>query len=256
LLPTPVTFFPAWWHKRKHYTHGGAEPTIVFDVVTRNGGRQPVPLTVHFGSQWVILQRSFVEWLVRDLATTDSLACLYRDYLIDRGYLMTDETFIPSLLMCTDDFAHTLPQTDYNGYLLWKNGTPSLITDIRFERMDEHFPTSSGYMWRQQRYDVPEGSVADVPRAWGPYYLGVYDLAGIRESGALFTRKVSIHIDHNLLNILPVNDTADIPYIQWPWHVKLTEKPDWSRFLEPINKNDNEGGNGVDEGEEEEEEEL
>ena len=64
----------------------------------------------------------------------------------------------------------------------------------------------------------------------GPYYLGVYDLANIRDSGAIFIRKVTKAIDPNLLHLLPVNSRDQIPHIQWPKEVNITDKPDWGRF--------------------------
>ncbi len=66
----------------------------------------------------------------------------------------------------------------------------------------------------------------------GPYYLGVYDLANIKKSGALFIRKVADELDPNLRNILPVNNKDEIPHIQWPEEVKISEKIDWETFLE------------------------
>ena len=53
-------------------------------------------------------------------------------------------------------------------------------------------------------------------RAWGPYYLGTYDLKDIKDSGALFIRKVSPLVDANILHILPVDDHSLIPDISWP----------------------------------------
>ena len=64
----------------------------------------------------------------------------------------------------------------------------------------------------------------------GPYYLGVYDLANIRDSGAIFIRKVTKAIDHNILHLLPVNSRDEIPYIQWPKEINIINKPDWGRF--------------------------
>jgi hypothetical protein len=61
----------------------------------------------------------------------------------------------------------------------------------------------------------------------GPYYLGVYDLASIKDSGALFIRKVAEEIDSNIFKILPVNDRDEIPHIEWPKEVKVSEKIDW-----------------------------
>ena len=65
----------------------------------------------------------------------------------------------------------------------------------------------------------------------GPYYLGVYDLANIKETGALFIRKVAKEVDPNLFQIFPVERREDIPDIQWPEEVKINEKIDWKSLL-------------------------
>ena len=43
---------------------------------------------------------------------------------------------------------------------------------IRYERMDEHVPTSKGYFPTEQRYEVPASSGVAEPKPWGPYFLG------------------------------------------------------------------------------------
>lgn len=95
--------------------------------------------------------------------------------------------------------------------------------------MDEHYPTAFGLFPSDQRYDVPESSEADKPRVWGPYFLGVYDLANIIDHGALFIRKVSVTLDPNIVRLLPVQDWSELPYIGWPDEVLLTEKPNWEK---------------------------
>jgi hypothetical protein len=236
LLPSSVYIFPSWWHKRAHYTRQDTEPDPVFDFTTANGTHQRKTVITHFGSQWVILQANFCTWLVRELQRVDSLPSLFRDYLIASGKLMTDETFIPTILMHSDEFKDSLPSVlddpnvQEDGELLWKNGSTSGITSIRYERMDEHTPSAFGYFAAQQRYRVPASSQElEEPRPWGPYFLGVYDLANIRESGALFIRKVSEHVDPNLLHLLPVERSEDIPPIQWPEEVAISDKPDWEK---------------------------
>jgi hypothetical protein len=153
---------------------------------------------------------------------------------------MTDETFIPTVLMYSG-FAipstTTIQSTGKDGrherpLLLWANGTASDITDVRYERMDEHYPTSYGAFPEYQRYQVPDEllETVDQPRVWGPYFLGVYDLGAIRQSGALFTRKVSAWVDANLVRLLPVGNKQEIPEIYWPkmFPISVTKMPDWS----------------------------
>jgi hypothetical protein len=58
----------------------------------------------------------------------------------------------------------------------------------------------------------------------GPYFLGAYDLGAIRDSGALFVRKVSRTVDENLVRMLPVKRNGDeertewemLPELRWP----------------------------------------
>jgi len=103
----------------------------------------------------------------------------------------------------------------------------SLFLTIRYERMDEHMPTAFGECPTEQRYEVPESSLADTPKVWGPYFLGVYDLANIKESGALFVRKVSVHVDRNIVDMLPVENIDELPSISWPNELQISESPDF-----------------------------
>ena len=58
--------------------------------------------------------------------------------------------------------------------------------------------------------------------------MGIYDLAAIRDSGALFLRKVSRHVDPNLNILLPVDAPYQIPPIGWPaGGVQASVVPDW-----------------------------
>jgi hypothetical protein len=144
---------------------------------------QQKTVVTHFGSQWVILQAPFCRWLLRQLDDPRSWVSQFRDHLIQSEKLMTDETFIASVLVHAEEFKDTLPRTDgETGELLFANGTASGITDVRYERMDEHYPTAFGAFPVTQRYDVPASARLDPPRVWGPYFLGVYDLAAIRRT--------------------------------------------------------------------------
>jgi hypothetical protein len=59
--------------------------------------------------------------------------------------------------------------------------------------------------------------------------LGVYDLAKIIDSGALFIRKVSMTVDPNIVRLLPVRDWSELPYIGWPNEIKIADKPNWEK---------------------------
>jgi hypothetical protein len=116
LLPTNVYIFPEHWHKRAHYTnHPPGDPVIGY--VDDDGKEQEIRLVTHFGSQWMALQPDFVDYLVTSLQRPDSLPSRYKDELIRTKRLMTDETFIPTLLMHVHPFNETLPVVNENGTL-------------------------------------------------------------------------------------------------------------------------------------------
>jgi hypothetical protein len=164
LIPTPITAFPKTWHKRKHYSSNPANLEYVDDdgVLHRN-----VTITIYFGSQWMSLTPQWCEFLVRQMDRPDSLPSRFRSYLKRAGKLMADETFIPTMLMRF--FPETVPTVD-SDHFLDRDGVRMYA--IRYERMDEHVPTSSGYYPTVQRYEVPTSSGVDSPRIWGPYFLG------------------------------------------------------------------------------------
>eukprot|EP00559_Dactyliosolen_fragilissimus_P009976 CAMPEP_0184858702 /NCGR_PEP_ID=MMETSP0580-20130426/3789_1 /TAXON_ID=1118495 /ORGANISM="Dactyliosolen fragilissimus" /LENGTH=340 /DNA_ID=CAMNT_0027355001 /DNA_START=527 /DNA_END=1549 /DNA_ORIENTATION=+ len=229
LLPTNILLFPKSWHKREHYT---TNPSGDYFEITyteegdsdTEGSTKTKRIEIHFGSQWVILEPKFVNYLVTSLRRKNSLPSMFKKELITRRKGITDEVFIPTLLVHLEEFQHTLPVLTDDGYL---QKMPQ-IRDIRYERMDEHSPTAFGdVMSKKQRYEVHKESGVENSKPWGPYYLGVYDLADIALSGALFIRKVSADIDKNLMNIFPVEDVDQIPFIEWPNHVKVSDRPSW-----------------------------
>ena len=230
LIPTPITHFPESWHKRSHYSKHPAS----LDYTDQNGTTyHNVTLTTHFGSQWMMLLPDWCEYLVNELKRPDSLPSQFRDYLIATRKLMTDETFIPTLIMHLRP--ETIPRVDKDYRLVTPhNDEEALSMDIysvRYERMDEHAPSSTGWFPIEQRYEVPKSSGIEIPKPWGPYFLGVYDLANIRQSGALFIRKVATGVDHNLFLILPVERPRNIPPIAWPREVQLSPVPNWKKKL-------------------------
>lgn len=70
----------------------------------------------------------------------------------------------------------------------------------------------------------------------GPFYLGVYDLASVKKSGAIFIRKVTKSVDPNLYHIFPVNELNEIPLIDWPHEVLIGKKPDWGEYKEHVRR--------------------
>jgi hypothetical protein len=230
LVPTNVKTFPLAWHKRKHYeSHGDFDITYI----SEGGLKKSETLEIHFGSQWMILTPDFVRYLASALRREDSLPSIFKNELIARERLMSDETFIPTILAHHTEFRETMPKLEKDGSLaLGPMGLGMKIESIRYERMDENMPDAYGNVVHVQRYDVPKSSTANVPRKWGPYFLGIYDLGNIKKSGALFIRKVAKDVDPNIFNILPVSHSDEIPPIHWPREVKLSEKIDWEPILE------------------------
>lgn len=230
LVPTNINIFPPTWHKRKHYEQHG-DFTISF---INNGVKKKEKLVIYFGSQWMILTPDFVKYIVTSLQDKDSLASKFKDELIARRVLMSDETFIPTLLANHPSFSQTIPILEKGEKLTIESSQMTLsIQSVRYERMDENIPDAFGNVVNDQRYQVPDSAIdVDIPREWGPYYLGVYDLGCIKDSGALFVRKVSRTIDPNLHHILPVTKPEQIPTIRWPSEVKISEKINWEPILE------------------------
>jgi hypothetical protein len=118
--------------------------------------------------------------------------------------------------------------------------------------MDENAPNAyNKYTSSSSLYDIPPkfGNVTDgegPAKPWGPYFLGVYDLGAIRDSGALFVRKVSWTVDSNLVRMLPVRrmrsssgsssseeteklEWDELPNLRWPeLGVKIHDPFVWS----------------------------
>ena len=130
LRPTNIYDFPASWHKRAHYSHHrngtrhDADLHIRYcdtdddgnndDDCTRSSFSSFTTTTsqkivIHFGSQWMMLTPSFVKYLVQSLNNQNSLPSMLKRELIRSGKLMTDETFIPTIISNHDAFKDTLP---------------------------------------------------------------------------------------------------------------------------------------------------
>ncbi|GMH49385.1 hypothetical protein TrRE_jg7277, partial [Triparma retinervis] len=101
-LPTRSDYFPEGWHKRTAY----AQP-IELDYV-RDGKNVSKGIHCYFGSQWMMLEPDFVYYIGESMRDEGSLAnSLKRAYLRERR-VVTDETFLPSLLMESGRFNGTL----------------------------------------------------------------------------------------------------------------------------------------------------
>ena len=115
LVPTHIYHFPIGWHKREaHSTRPRGHPVVRF--INDVGIEEEATIPTYFGSQWVILTRQFVEYLASSLQRKDSLVSQYRDEVISLERVVTDETFIPSLVMYLAK--DTIPKVNGNGHLL------------------------------------------------------------------------------------------------------------------------------------------
>ena len=222
LHPTSIYHFPEHWMKRAHYFQHDIPKSLSYQ---QDGiWRQDAKVTIYFGSQWMALRYDFVEYVVRSMEHPNGLGNVLMETLIDTEVLMTDETFFATLLM-NSRFNTTIPKLNKDGSI----ETMSTMKHLRYERMDENNVNPWGeYRSSDSLYDVPPrfGNATDgegAARPWGPYFLGVYDLGAIKDSGALFVRKVSRTVDENLVRMLPVERIEDydsewemIPDIRWP----------------------------------------
>jgi hypothetical protein len=165
LLPTHITYFPKDWHKRAHYSKN---PPTNLEYVDPNGVlHHNASIEIYFGSQWMTLTKEVCGFLIKELHRPDSLPSVFRDWLINTKKLMADETFFSTMVV--KYFSHTLPELTDDYYL---NSTEVKMDAIRYERMDEHVPSSRGWFPTEQRYDVPVSMGVEQPRPWGPYFLG------------------------------------------------------------------------------------
>jgi len=171
----------------------------------------PQTSLMHYsGSQWIMVSRAFAQFAVESLDEPASVATRFRTMHLARqskkAKLMPDENFFQTVLMGSPEFRRTCPPRALgrpHGTAHAFNMTASL-----FLRMDEHYP----WNWGTQRFESDVHST----RRWGPYYLGVFDLRAIRQSGALFIRRVSRNVEPNILHLLPADSHAAIPDIGWP----------------------------------------
>ncbi len=275
LYPTHWKKFPHW-NKRAYYASDG--PYLISYVDRISLGVKDTKINedeytneeiklesktdnvdIYFGSQWMMLSPTFVEYIATSLSRHDSFPSRLKEEFIRRKVKMTDETFIPTVLMHHSSFRHTLPHVVEHGHdkdndedstSSHNRGddgrtTPSIaggvvqytnIRSIRYERMDEDKPNVLGNVISNQRYDVPKSlrnaGKVDIPKVWGPYYLGVYDLGDIMDSGALFIRKVNKDVDPNMVQIFPVSDRDEVPSIYWPSEIEVSKKVDWESWRE------------------------
>ncbi|KAL7535969.1 hypothetical protein ACHAXR_006838 [Thalassiosira sp. AJA248-18] len=227
LVPTSIFDFPKHTMKRSHYFQHDIPKTLSYLDFVTGKWKNDAETTIYFGSQWMALTHDFVEYVIRSMDHPNGLGNALKETLIKTKVLMTDETFFATMLMNTPAFKDTIPEINGDGAL---ESYPSMYS-LRYERMDENAPNAWGkYTSSDPLYDIPTkfGTATDgegPARPWGPYFLGTYDLGSIRDSGALFVRKVSWTIDKNLIRMLPVKMSSDIkrklewddlPDFRWP----------------------------------------
>ena len=216
LRPTARSEFGDGWHKKQAY------PSPMVEAIPT--------MEAHYGSQWMLLHRNFVNLVIEQLSDPKAPGSVLRDWF---KYAMIhvdgvgkvrphipDETFFPTLLMFSNNQTAPYPIEIYESCYSGGDTKKKLLKTAFFIRMDEHYPWSSS----KQRYVAP--ALDKKARPWGPYYLGAYDLKDIRDFGAFFIRKVSDDVDPTLFSVLPVDDHDMIPPIAWPPHgnLALSEK--------------------------------
>ncbi|KAL3798702.1 hypothetical protein HJC23_004453 [Cyclotella cryptica] len=226
LLPTSIYHFPKHWMKRAHYFQHEIPKQFTYLDLLLGEWKQDVDVAIYFGSQWMALTHEFVEYVVRSMDHPNGFGNVLMETFLRTEVLMTDETFFATLLMNSPAFRDTIPKLNADGAL---EKFPTL-RHLRYERMDENNPNPWGkYHSNNPLYDIPPkfGEATDgegAAKPWGPYFLGVYDLGAIRDSGALFVRKVSRTVDENLVRMLPVErrdgeertEWELLPDIRWP----------------------------------------
>ena len=266
LLPTSIYHFPKGTMKRSHYFQHNIPKTLSYIDDTTGQWKEDVETPIYFGSQWMALTHDFVEYVIRSMDHPNGLGNVLKETLIETEVLMTDETFFATMLM-NSPYKDTVPKLNDDGTL---TNYPSLYS-LRYERMDENAPNAWGeYTSLDPLYDIPsrfgEATDGEGPaKAWGPYFLGIYDLADIRASGALFVRKVSWTVDENLVRMLPVKRNTQqeeveetlewdmLPDINWPGlGVNIRESFVYQAVLDSKKKKEKKVGKNVVEEDEEE----
>lgn len=241
LVPTSIFDFPKHTMKRSHYFQHNIPKTLSYIDAVTGEWKKNVKTPIYFGSQWMALTHDFVEYVIRSMDHPNGLGNVLKETLIETEVLMTDETFFSTILM-NSPFKDTIPQLNDDGAL---EQYPSMYY-LRYERMDENNPNAWGkYTSSDPLYDIPPrfGEVTDgegPAKAWGPYFLGTYDLGDIKDSGAIFVRKVSWTVDENLVFMLPVRSTQEgksewdeLPDIRWPsLGVKIHDPFIWKALAE------------------------
>lgn len=107
MRPTSLkTDVPSYYFKRMHYESDG---DFVVRYIDDNGNEKNETITIHIGSQWMILDQDAVKYIVLSLKRNDSFPSKFRDEFIRRGNIMSDETFIPTLLAHHPTLRDSLP---------------------------------------------------------------------------------------------------------------------------------------------------
>ena len=124
LVPTSHDLIPRGHPKIG--THPPTYPPITYSEYDKSGKHtgvetihfHPNSSKVHFGSQWVTLTPSFVEYIAFSMTKRDSLPYLFKKVLQKNGIWMTDETFLPTMLALHPKFKTTLPKVSEKGNLV------------------------------------------------------------------------------------------------------------------------------------------
>ncbi|KAL7494451.1 hypothetical protein ACHAWT_003144 [Skeletonema menzelii] len=248
LIPTSIFDFPKGTMKRSHYFQHGIPKRHSYVDTLSGEWKINVETPIYFGSQWMALTHDFVNYVIRSLSHPNGLGSVLKKTFVDTEVQMTDESFFATVLM-NSPFNNTIPKLNKDDKSLLNY--PSMQS-LRYERMDENAPNAwDKWTSSNSLYDIPPKfkSVTDgegPSKPWGPYFLGLYDLGDIKDSGALFIRKVSWSVDENLVRMLPVLRSESeeermllewdvLPDIRWPKNgVKIKDPWVWSEENEEV----------------------
>jgi hypothetical protein len=107
LRPTNINDdVPYYYFKKLHYENEG---DFLITYTDEEGIEKTEKIVIHVGSQWMTLTPDAVKYIANSLQREDSLPSRFRNEFVKRGKLMSDETFIPTMLAHHPTLKHSFP---------------------------------------------------------------------------------------------------------------------------------------------------
>lgn len=100
---------PPYYFKKLHYEKEG---DFLITFTDEDGTERTEKIVIHVGSQWIALTPDAVIYIVQSLHREDSLASRFRNEFVKRNMLMSDETFIPTILAHHPILKDSFPKDD------------------------------------------------------------------------------------------------------------------------------------------------